>query len=322
MKVEDMKKTAVVGAGTMGPGIAQRFAQAGYQANLIDIDEEALKRAEERVRKNLELFSEKESLDGDIETIMARIGVTKSLEDGLREADFVTEAVPEDLETKREVFEKLEKFCSKNTILASNCSGSMTIDDISSSLENQERCIITHWVNPPHIMRLVEIVPGSETSEKVIETTEGLLKKLGKKPVIFNKFEPGLVTNTLQSALMMAAYEIVEKGVVSMEDVDTVVKEGFGSRLATVGPFEFADVAGLDNLLQNMKSMYEQTGDEEYKPPEILKEKVKSGEVGLKSGKGIYNYEDKDMETLERKIYSSIIDQFKALDRMGNDEKK
>ncbi len=322
MKVKDIEKIAVVGAGTMGPGISQIFSQAGYQVNLIDIDEEALEKAKVRVRKNLELFSDKEILDEDIETIMDRIRSTGSLERGVSEADFVTEAVPEDLGTKREVFEKLEKFCSENTILASNCSGSITIDDISSSLENQERCIITHWVNPPQIMRLVEIVPGPETSEEVIGTTEGLLEKLGKKPVVFNKFEHGLVNNTLQSALMMAAYEIVEKEVMSMEDVDTVVKEGFGSRLATVGPFEFADFAGLDNLLKNMKSMYEQTGDEEYKPPEILKEKVKSGETGLKSGKGIYDYEGKDLEYLERKINSSIIDQFKVLGRIGTDKKK
>lgn len=302
-----LKKFAVVGAGTMGPGIAQKFAQGGYQTSIMDIKEEALEEAKRRIRNNLELLAEKGILNEPEEKVLSRIKETTILKDAVEDADYVTEAVPEDLETKREVFKKLDEFCSKNTVLASNSSGSINVDEISSLVEHRERCLITHWVNPPHIMRLVEIVPGSETSKKVIQAVEKLLKELGKKPIICDKFEPGLINNTLQSALMRSAYRLVEKGVVDIENVDTVVKEGFGSRLATVGPFEFADMAGLDILLQYMKTVYERTGDETYKPPEILESKVKNGD-------GIYDKED-DLET-EREINSSLIDQFKALGRM------
>lgn len=320
MKVEDIEKIGVIGAGTMGPGIAQSFAQSGFHVSITDEDEEVLRSAVGRIREGLELFVEKKVLDeGEVEPVLERIETVSSLEYAVAGADFVIEVVPEVLEIKQSVFEKLDEFCSEECILASNTSGTMSIDEISSTTDRMEKSIVTHWINPPQIMRLVEIVPGEKTSEEVIETTKKLLKNIGKTPVVCKKFEPGFINNTLQSALMMKAYELLQKGVANMEDIDTVVKEGFGSRLATVGPFEFVDMAGLDNLLNNLKSMYERTGDEDDKPPELLKQKVESGELGWKTEKGIYEY-DKDYETLEKEAYSSLIEQFKALNRLEKDD--
>jgi 3-hydroxybutyryl-CoA dehydrogenase len=301
MKADDISRVAVVGAGLMGHGIAQEFSLAGYEVHIQDMTEEKLKQAIRNIQVNLGMLKEAGTVtQKQADSVPHTIHVTTDLEEAVGKADVVIEAVYENLELKQEIFQNLDQLCPKHAILASNTSTLMP-SRLASSTKRPDKVLVTHYFNPPYLMPLVEIVRHSETSDDTVDTIYELLKGLGKSPAIVQKEVPGFVGNRLQLALFREALSIVEKGVATPQDVDTVVKTGFGRRYAAAGPFEIWALAGWDLVLA--VAGYVQSDLEsstEISP--LLREKVEKGELGVKSGKGFYDWTPESAEALKQRI--------------------
>jgi len=288
--LESIKRVTVLGQGVMGPDIALSFALCGYEVTGVDILEEPLERAAKKTSLNCQQMVEGGILtEREIVNAQDRITRTLEWEGSVSSADFIMEAVPEDMEAKQDVFSRCDAICSKDIIIASNTS-SMSITQISAKMKQPERAITAHWTIPAHLSPMVEIVCGEKTSAETKGLAFELLKVAGKHPV-FCKDTPGFIHNFLQFALINAALELVEKRVALPEDIDSVVRNGFGLRLASVGPIQFLDMCGLDTVHNVLKYLHEITRNPGYKPPEVIREKVNKGELGVKTGKGFYNYE-------------------------------
>ena len=280
---------AVIGAGTMGHGIAQVFATAGLQVALTDSDGETLGKAVRRIQANLETCIRCGLVDEDeAAAVPARIALVSNLADAASQADFVVEAVFEDLAVKHEVLRQLEKHCPTDTILASNTS-SFRVCDMAVALDHPERFLVTHFWNPPHIVPAVELVPGDYTSAEAVETTAALLEAVGKHPVLVKKDVPGFVGNRLQHALRREAISIVAQGIASPEDVDLVARLSFGLRLPVLGPLETVDLGGLDLTLSIQTYLLPEL-ERSAEPLQFIRDKVARGELGAKAGKGFYDW--------------------------------
>lgn len=281
---------AVIGSGLMGHGIAQVFAQGGCSVTINDLHEEILEKAKEKIASNLRTFVEMGlEEDGATGTIMSRITSNTNLQEAVAEADFVTEAIPEDLDLKKKVFKEIDAAVSKDAIMASNTS-MLSITEIGKLLKNKERLIITHWFNPPYLIPVVEVVRGEFTSQETFEGTVGFLRRMGKEPVRVLREVPGFLVNRIQTAMFREVLSLLERGVAQAEEIDRAVKGSFGLRLATIGPLEAADLGGLDLWYKGMRHLYRFL-DNSLEPQKILKEKVEGGHVGLKAGKGFFEYQ-------------------------------
>jgi 3-hydroxybutyryl-CoA dehydrogenase len=297
--LRDIKQIAVVGAGLMGHGIAQSFAQKAYSVTLYDLNESILERALSQIRSNLETFVEVGfETKASIQEVLSQIRVSIDLQEAVKEAHFVIEAAPEDLMLKRSLFEVLEKYCLEDTVLASNTS-TLPIDEIGDRVKRKERLVITHWFNPPHIVPAVEVVPGENTSTEALEITLGLLRKIGKKPIRILKQIPGFLVNRIQTAMFREILSLLEQGVATPEDIDAAVKESFGFRLAVIGPLQTMDMGGLDLIFKGIKYLYPFI-DRSIDVQKTLREKVERDELGLKTGKGFFQYEEKEAFALSR----------------------
>jgi len=271
----------VVGAGVMGHSIAQVFAQAGIEVDLADLTEQALTRAMTLIRTNLYTLAEFGRVpEKDIPGIMARIRPSTDLTASARKADFVLEAVSEVPKIKRDVFRQLDGICPQDTVLASNTS-SLNIFEIAL-VKSPERLIVAHWFAPPHIIPLVEVVPGPGTDARVVTFTTELMKRLGKKPLLLKKFVPSFIVNRIQNSIGKAVWEILEKGWATPEQIDLAVKASLGIRLPIVGVVQSVDFTGLDLVADIMRS------HDRIIP--LVEEKVKQGQLGAKTSKGIYDY--------------------------------
>jgi 3-hydroxybutyryl-CoA dehydrogenase len=289
MKVSQIKRVAVIGAGIMGHGFAQVFAQKGYSVFLYDIDGKILKSALARIGTSLDTFIEHGVIRSkEKKTTLERITTTTNLEEAVSKADFVLEAVPEVMDIKKETFAKLDRMAPPHAILASNTSG-MSITEIGSVTRRPEKTVILHWVNPPHIIPIVEIVRGDKTSDETADLCYSLLQKLGKKPVRVMKEVPGFLFNRLQLALYREALHCLETGVAATEDIDTVVKAGYGFRAATLGPLETSDFGGLDTFYRVAQNLLPDLSDAKSASP-VLKKMVDEGNLGVKTGRGFYSY--------------------------------
>jgi 3-hydroxybutyryl-CoA dehydrogenase len=298
MKVNQIKKIAIIGSGIMGHGFAIVFAQKGYPVFLLDVDSRILKRAMKRIVANLDTFLENGLIrEAGKDAVLEKITATTDWKKATGEADFVLEAVPEVLELKREVFKKLDQTSPPQAILASNTSG-LSITEIGSVTGRPEKTIIVHGANPPHIVPVVEIVRGAKTSEETAELCYRLMLKLGKKPVRLLKEVPGFLFNRLQFALYREALHCLEVGVAKVEDIDLVVKAGYGFRSATLGPLETSDFGGLDTFLRISRNLFPHLADS-HEPPRLLKKLVGEGKLGVKAGEGFYKY---PKATLNRKL--------------------
>ena len=288
--LEHIKKVTVLGQGVMGPDIALSFALSGYEVTGVDILEEPLEHAAKKTSLNCQQMVEGGILT-EKEAISAQDRITRTLEweRSVSSADFIMEAVPEDMETKQDVFSRCNTLCSREVVIASNTS-SMSITQIAANMTHPERAITAHWTIPAHLSPMVEIVCGEKTSDWTRDLAFELLKSAGKHPV-FCQDTPGFIHNFLQFALINAALALIEQKVASPEDIDSVVRNGFGLRLASVGPIQFLDMCGLDTVHNVFKYLHDTTGNREYASPEIIQEKVNKGELGVKTGKGFYNYE-------------------------------
>ena len=289
MKLSQIKRVAVIGAGIMGHGFAQVFAQKAYPVFLCDIDEKVLRSALTRVGASLDTFIEHGMIRAkEKKAVLRKISVTTNLEEAVSKADFVLEAVPEVMDLKKETFTKLDRLAPPHAILASNTSG-LSITEIGSVTRRPEKTVILHWINPPHIIPVVEIVRGDKTSDETADLCYRLLLKLGKKPVRLMKEVPGFLFNRLQLALYREALHCLETGVAAVEDIDTVVKAGYGFRAANLGPLETSDFGGLDTFYRVAQNLLPDLSDTKSAPA-VLKKMVDEGNLGVKTGRGFYSY--------------------------------
>jgi 3-hydroxybutyryl-CoA dehydrogenase len=284
MKLQDIKSIGIVGAGTMGSGIAQMSAMAGYKTTIFDIQKAALEKAKTAVTKNLDMGIEKGKVSQEQkDACLANISFISDL-DQLK-ADVIIEAVVEKLEVKIDLFSKLEEINSDNTILATNTS-SIPITQIGAGLQNPERLVGMHFFNPAHIMKLVEVISGAATNSEIATTTKALAEKMGKKAVMA-KDSPGFIVNRVARHFYVESLKIAEENVADFEQIDRLV-ESSGFKM---GPFKLMDLIGVDTNFSVTKSMFESFYyDSKFRPSRIQQQKVDAGHHGRKSGKGFYDY--------------------------------
>jgi 3-hydroxybutyryl-CoA dehydrogenase len=297
---------AVIGAGLMGHGIAQIFALSGREVWLSDLNEQMLEKALINIRSNLAVFVKNELVSPErVDSALALIKTTASLEQAASGADYVVEAVSENPELKQSIFKQLDAICPTETILSTNTSV-ISITEIAAKADNRSRIVGTHFWNPPHLIPLVEVVPGNDTSPETVERTYSLLVEVGKHPVRVKHDVPGFVGNRLQHALWREALSIVDQGIAEAAEVDEVVKMGFGIRLPVLGPLENADLVGLelthavhDYLLKHLSTSSE--------PSPILKRKIDQGHLGFKSGSGLQNWTEQDIADTRSRLADHLI---------------
>jgi 3-hydroxybutyryl-CoA dehydrogenase len=313
MEAEDIKNIAVIGAGTMGCGIAQMFAFKNYNVHLYnrahpqDVEDEFFSKRVENIRSNLSRMARKGvGLESEIETIISRIKTTTSMDEATSDAQLVIENVAEALELKQKVFQELDRLCPPETILATNTSV-ISITEIAARAGNKRRIVGTHFWNPPYLIPLVEVVKGKKTSEDVVETTYRLLKNAGKFPIKVMKDVPGFVCNRLQHALWREAISIVENGIADPATVDDAIKKGVGIRLPVLGPLETADMAGLDLTLSIHDYIFKYL-ESSPRPSPLLKEKVEKGELGFKTGQGFYKWSAEEAERRRQNLVDHLLD--------------
>jgi 3-hydroxybutyryl-CoA dehydrogenase len=284
----EIKRIAVIGAGQMGSGIAQVAAQSGFSVSLHDVAEEQVKKGLARIEGLLEKGVAKGKWTGEEkEAVLSRIQTTADLQEAVKDADLVIEAVVENMEVKTDLFRRLDQYSPKYAILASNTS-SLPITEIAAATSRPESVIGMHFMNPVPVMKLVEVIRGLATSDEVNETVRNLAEKMGKVPVEVNDF-PGFVSNRILMPMINEAIYAVYEGVASPEDVDTVMKLGMNHPM---GPLTLADFIGLDTCLYIMETLYEGFGDSKYRPCPLLRKYVKAGWLGKKSGRGFYQYDN------------------------------
>ena len=282
-----MKKIAVIGAGTMGNGIAHTFAQKNYQVTLIDVSEQSLEKALSTISKNLDRMVSKDKIsESEKSQTLANIQTSTEInKDVLSGTDLVVEAATENLDIKLQIFENLDSLCPDKTILASNTS-SILISTIAGATTRADKVIGMHFMNPVPMMKLVEVIKSKETSSQVVSTIMELSKNLGKVPVEVND-APGFVANRILMPMINEAIHTLNENISSVEGIDTVMILGMSHPM---GPLFLADFIGLDVCLSILNVLYEGFNDVKYKPCSLLEELVKNGKLGVKSGEGFYDY--------------------------------
>jgi 3-hydroxyacyl-CoA dehydrogenase len=282
------EKIAIVGAGLMGRGIGQSFASAGYRVTLIDLNQKILDFAVRQIGASLKVMEKAGLIKGKSEGVLDHLSTEPVLSKGVSDSSFVIEAVFENIDTKKEVFKKVEASVSPETIISSNTTA-IPITSLASVTTHPERVVGSHFWNPPQLMRAVEVTKGEKTSPATVEKIVSILRNAGKKPAVVNKDVPGQIGIRILYAMIREATWLVENGVASADDVDSVVKEALGTRLEVVGPLELSDLSGID-LVENVAKILYKSLDSSQGPQELVKNMVKRGELGVKSGKGFYDW--------------------------------
>ncbi|MCB9187137.1 MAG: 3-hydroxybutyryl-CoA dehydrogenase [Flavobacteriales bacterium] len=290
-----MKNIAVIGAGTMGNGIAHVFAQNGFKVALIDVSKDALERAKTTISKNLDRQIAKGILseDGKLKTL-ANLDIFTDMEKGASTADLVVEAATENKELKLKIFSQLDLICNDKAILASNTS-SISITQIAAATKRADKVIGMHFMNPVPVMKLVEVIRGYSTSSETTAAIVELTKTIGKVPVEANDY-PGFVANRILMPMINEAIETLYHGVAGVEEIDTIMKLGMAHPM---GPLHLADFIGLDTCLSILRVLYDGLGNPKYAPCPLLVNMVESGNLGVKTGSGFYTY---DAASKEKKV--------------------
>jgi 3-hydroxybutyryl-CoA dehydrogenase len=287
MGTEIIKTIAVIGAGTMGRGIAHVAALGGYRTVLEDLLPAALRKAESEIRTNLDKAVDlKKVSPEEANAALGRLEYAGSVEEAARGADLVIEAVPEEMESKIEIFTLLDKICRPGTILASNTS-SLSITEIASVTYRATKCLGMHFFNPVHKMRLLEIVRALETDDDTIAAAAEVGRRMGKDVVVI-KESPGFITSRINAMIGNEAFYMLQEGVASAVDIDKALKLGLNHPM---GPFELVDLVGLDTRLHILEYLHKTLG-EKYRPAPLLVQYVKAGRLGQKSGRGVYEYRE------------------------------
>ncbi|MEK6280713.1 MAG: 3-hydroxyacyl-CoA dehydrogenase family protein [Acidobacteriota bacterium] len=284
---EAIETIGVIGAGTMGHGIAQVSAAAGYRVILRDVDRDSLARGIESIERNLAKGMQLGKLtEADCDSTLQHIRGTTHLEE-VAGADLIVEAAPERLEIKQELLRQLEALSQRDFVFATNTS-SLSITEIAKSSERPANVVGMHFFNPVHIMRLVEIVVGKATSDDTVEIVRQVSRKLRKEPIVVRDV-PGFASSRLGVAIGLEAMRMVEQGVASARDIDTAMELGYNHPM---GPLKLTDHVGLDTRLHIAEYLYRQLGSETFRPPELLRRMVKEGKLGRKTGEGFYNWNE------------------------------
>jgi len=282
----DIQKPFVIGAGIMGSGLGQLCAQQGLEVTVVDVSAEIVDRARAKVTKGLHGRVEKGKItQEEMDAVLSRINWQTDL-DLARESDFVVEAVYENLNLKKEIFQKLDEICSPETIFASNTTA-LSVSEIATATSRPEKVIGMHFFNPAVIMKLVEIIRGERTTDETVETTKTFAEKLGKIPIITFKEAPAGIVSRVLAGLLNEAAVVYADGIASPEDIDEAMKLGAG---LPMGPLALIDMIGLDIHLAKMETLYEKLKDDRYKPPDVIKKMVAEGKLGKKTGEGFYKY--------------------------------
>ncbi len=286
MNIADVRKIAVMGAGTMGAGIAQTCAAAGFQVTMRDIDQKFVDGGFRRIREPLVKRVEKGKMtQAEVDGLVAKIHGTVDVKEALSGAQVVIEAVFEKMEVKREIYAEMDRIAPPDVVFASNTS-SLSITEMANVTKRPDRVVGMHFFNPAPVMKLVEVIRGSETSDGTVRLAKDLCLKLGKEPVEV-KEAPGFVVNRLLVPMMNEAFNLLQEGVASAEDIDKAMKLGTNMPM---GPFELADYTGIDIGLDVMEILYRETGDPKFRPSPLLRKYVRAGRLGRKTGRGVYDY--------------------------------
>lgn len=302
---QEIRRIAVIGAGTMGHGIALEFAANGYQVSLHDLSEAQLDRARTAIAEGLARLVEAGRITPEAAaTAPENITCITDLGAAAAEADLVVEAVSEDIAVKQAIFAALDAAAPPHAILASNSSTFMP-SRMAAATKRPERVIVAHYFNPPHLLPLVELVRSSDTSDETVATLRSLYLSIGKSPAVVQKEAPGFVGNRLQMALFREALAIVEAGLASPEDVDTIIKTGFGRRLSVAGVFEIFDAAGLDVTLAVADQLFPDIDTSATAPP-YLRDRVAQGALGVKNGRGFYDWPPEAGAALRSRIGAGL----------------
>ena len=307
MKPKEVKRVVVIGAGTMGHSIAQVFAQAGIEVNLVDVKKDLLDHALKLVKGNLETLASLGRLKaGEIPGILSRVHTTTELAAAAKGVDFALEAVVEIPEVKKKIFKELEQFCPPGAVLASNTSGLDLFNIIE--VKDPSRVVIAHWFAPPHIIPLVEVVPGPNTSPSVLQATADLMKRIGKKPVLMKQFVQRFIVNRIQNAIILTVLEMIENNWATPEEIDLAVKASLGIRLPIVGVVQSLDFNGLNLINDVLKSI--------GKKIPLIEERVKHGHLGASTSKGIYDYQGRTEAEILRKrdeLFFKMLDHLESI---------
>ena len=281
----EVQTIAVIGAGTMGRGIAHAAALGGYRTILEDLLPGALRKAETEIRANLDKAVELGKVTApDAESALGRLEYAGSVEEAAREADLVIDAVPEEMESKIEIFTLLDKICRPTTMLASNTS-SLSVTEIASVTYRAKKCVGMHFFNPVHKMKLLEVVRALETDDETLATAVEVGKRMRKEVVVI-KESPGFITSRINAMIGNEAFYMLQEGIATAADIDKALKLGLNHPM---GPFELVDLVGLDTRLSILEYLHKSLGDK-YRPAPLLVQYVKAGRLGRKSGRGVYEY--------------------------------
>lgn len=295
--MREIKTIVIAGAGTMGASMAETFAKFGYNVVLYDIFESALEKARRLISLNQETEVKEEIITPEHSAqLLARIGYSGDVKE-FKRADFVVEAILENLDIKHKFWKEVSELVDEEVVLCSNTSG-LSITKIAEVIKNPERFCGMHWINPPHIIPLIEVIKGEKTSEENAEVVKELALKVNKKPVVVRD-APGFVLNRIQFAIMRECLHIVEQGIASAESVDDVMKYGLGLRYACLGPFQVADLGGLDIFYNISSYLFEDLCDKK-EVFGLLKECFENQSLGVKNSKGFYDYSNGKDEELIR----------------------
>ena len=309
-----IERIAVIGAGTMGHGIAHVFAMHGYQVNLYEAFDQVREAVLGQIREELNFLAEEDYIEKDrVEDTLSRITLYGELAPAVREADFVIEAIPEQLELKKELFAQLDRLCPAHTVFASNTS-SIPLGQMIEDLPDHRKAhaMVCHWDNPPHLIPIAELSCFGNMDENVFQQVYDLHVRAGKRPVRVLKDIPGLIANRMLHAMAREVFHLVEIGAASPEDIDVALKFGPGFRAATTGILEAADMGGLDVWCACEDNLFSQL-DNSTSACEFLREKVEQGKLGLKSGAGFYDYPQRD--AVKNAFNKRLLTQLKASER-------
>ena len=307
MQPPAIKGISVIGPGMMGHAIAQEFAAAGHHVTLCGRSQERLEQALKKIERSLNELAQWGIISQDtVQPALDRLQITTDLTQAGSNADLIVEAIVEVLEVKEKLFVELDAICPEHTIFASNTS-SLLPTTLAASTRRPDRFLIAHYFNPPYLMPLVEIVRGKKTSDAAVDAVYNLMKAMGKSPIICQKEAPGFIVNRLQLVLWREAFNIVQRGIASFQDVDLAVKKSFGRRLGMVGPFELYEyIDGYDLTLQCEKYILPDmdTSNESYP---LLLEKVEKNELGAKTGQGFYDWTPEFTEAWRKKVLKGLV---------------
>nr|WP_223847499.1 3-hydroxyacyl-CoA dehydrogenase family protein [Bifidobacterium callitrichos] len=320
VNLEDITTIASIGTGTMGHAIALQFALAGYPTRLIGRSESSLNRAMTNIRADATTLANADLLwdDESVDDVLARIMPVIGYERGVAGADFVIEAIAENLDVKHEAWQEIERFAPADAIFATNTSG-LSPTAIASVLAKPERFVVAHFWNPAHLMPLVEVVPGERTDPQVLGTTVELMKRIGKKPAQLNREALGFIGNRLQMAVLREEFHIIQEGIADAATVDDVMKYSLGRRWNLVGPVASIDLGGLD-VFYNISTYLFDDMDNGTGPSPLLTEKVKAGDLGAKTGRGFFSWQGETGKRIIERRDAALLQALKE-DMTGDEDR-